>query len=159
MPNWIEGTLKLRGKADDIRRFFNEGLGNNSCYTDVEEQVTDDSNEGCLDFAFNDEPYIRGTRRAFVTSDGLCVDVCDKAQDLTVCVNVKQAWGFICDKDDESAWRKISDEYNLDLKLYGIECGMEFTEEVIILKLKKPIINVRHYEDWMWECPFPNMGG
>lgn len=26
MPNWIEGTMKLRGKQEDIKRFFREGL-------------------------------------------------------------------------------------------------------------------------------------
>lgn len=26
MPNWIEGTMKLRGKRDDISRFIHEGI-------------------------------------------------------------------------------------------------------------------------------------
>lgn len=26
MPNWIEETMKLRGKRDDIRRFIHEGI-------------------------------------------------------------------------------------------------------------------------------------
>ena len=26
MPNWIDGTLKLRGRREDIGRFFREGV-------------------------------------------------------------------------------------------------------------------------------------
>lgn len=26
MPNWIEGTIKLRGTYEDLKRFVNEGL-------------------------------------------------------------------------------------------------------------------------------------
>ena len=26
MPNWIEGTMKLRGKMSDIKRFIDEGI-------------------------------------------------------------------------------------------------------------------------------------
>ena len=33
MPNWIEGTMKLRGKRQDIRRFFLEGLEPSNCPT------------------------------------------------------------------------------------------------------------------------------
>lgn len=36
---------------------------------------------------------------------------------------------------------------------------MEFTQEVIIIRGGKTIVNEKQYEDWMWECPFPNMGG
>ena len=33
MPNWIEGTMKLRGKRENIRRFFLEGLDPSSWLT------------------------------------------------------------------------------------------------------------------------------
>lgn len=26
MPNWIEGTMKVRGKAEDLIRFFENGF-------------------------------------------------------------------------------------------------------------------------------------
>lgn len=43
MPNWIEGTMKLRGKRSDIKRFFEEGV-TTSTYLG-EEQITDRSDK------------------------------------------------------------------------------------------------------------------
>ena len=159
MPNWIEGTLKLRGKREDIRKFFREGL-QPSDWPKPEDrigQIIDCSLEDELYFKFNHEPHIAGTRRAFIT---------DKSAVMTeesgvVCVNVKQALAFYAgsDSNDLKTWKDISDKYNVDIKLYGIERGMEFTQEIIILRGEKPIVNERRYEDWDWDCPFPNIGG
>lgn len=55
MPNWIEGTLKLRGKREDIRRFLKNEITASTWYgetPDVSEQVIDDSGDDYLDFGF-----------------------------------------------------------------------------------------------------------
>lgn len=44
MPNWIKGTMKLRGKRQDIARFFREGLDASGRHK-LEDQVKDDSGE------------------------------------------------------------------------------------------------------------------
>lgn len=160
MPNWIEGTMKLRGKREDIYRFFKEGLDPSSWAgesTKIEEQVFDYSGENYLDFCFKDQPHIKETRRAFITD----TEVYMENDTGIVCVDVKQAWGFDAGRETEDLanWEAISDEYNLDIKLFGIESGMEYTQEVIIIRGRKPIVNVKQYEDWEWDCPFPNMGG
>ena len=160
MPNWIEGTMKLRGKREDIKRFFDEGLEASSYAgeaSDIKEQVVDDSGNDYLDYAFKDEPHIAGTRRAFITDDNVYME--DK--EGIACVDVKQAWAFDAGRDskDLDNWKAISDKYNIDIRLFGIEMGMQFTQEIIILRGRSPIENVRRYEDWDWECPFPNMGG
>ena len=159
MPNWIEGTLKLRGKQENIRRFFREGLQPSSWPKpeDSVGQIIDRSAENELYFEFNNEPHIVGTRRAFITDESAYMS----EESGVVCVNVKQAWAFHVGSgsNDLEAWKGISDKYNVDIKLYGIERGMEFTQEIIILRGEKPIVNERQYEDWDWDCPFPNMGG
>lgn len=160
MPNWIEGTMKLRGKREDIKRFFLEGLEPSTWAGEINnlsDQVIDNSADDDLDFSFRDEPHIKDTRRAFITDDNVYMD--DEAG--VACVNVKQAWAFDAGRDTEDLdnWKAISDKFNVDIKLYGIECGMEFTQEVIIIRGCRPIVNKKHYEDWDWECPFPNMGG
>lgn len=159
MPNWIKGTLKLRGKQEDIRRFFREGL-QPSDWPKPEDrvgQIIDRSAENELCFEFDREPHIVGTRRAFITDKSAYMS----EESGVVCVNVKQAWAFHAgsESNDLEAWEGISDKYNVDIKLYGIERGMEFTQEIIILRGQKPIVNERQYEDWDWDCPFPNMGG
>lgn len=159
MPNWIKGTMKLRGKRENIRRFFREGLDPSDWPKpeDRENQVIDESNDDELLFYFRNEPHIKGTRRAFITGENAYM-VEDEG---VVCVDVKQAWSFNADRENEDLkkWKSISDEYDLDIKLFGIECGMEFTQEIIILRNREPIINVKRYADWEWECKFPNMGG
>lgn len=98
------------------------------------------------------------TRRLFITdgsasmydNEGVC------------CFNIKQAWCFINDDKDLQAIKNIANKYNVDIKLFGYECGMEFSEEVIAVHNRdtlKIVNNTKSYEDWNWGCPFPNMGG
>ena len=162
MPNWCEGTMKLRGKAKDILRFFHEGLDASTWLggEKIEDQVFDNSGDGELYFNFKHEPHIKDTRRAFITGDSVECYYDNEDEDIVACVNVKQAWAFAADDGgDLKKWQEISNEYNVDIRLFGIEMGMEFTQEVIIIRGQKPIVNEKQYEDWMWECPFPNMGG
>ena len=157
MPNWIEGTLKLRGDREHIKKFFLEGLELSSWFGEesrIEDQVIDQSDNeyDYLCFEFVGEPYIAGTRRAFITGDYAEMS----GAYGTCCVNVKQAWRF---SQDVNIWEEIAKTYDVDLKLYGIECGTEVVEEVIIIRGHRPIVNHIGYGDWMWECPFPCMGG
>lgn len=160
MPNWIEGTMKLRGKRGDIKRFLDGELGVSSWRGEVskkEDQIIDESGDGYIEYTFKDKPHILGTRRAFVTDDYLYMG----DDEGVVCLKIKQAWSFDASGDRElEVWGEKAEKYNLDIKLYGIERGVCFCQEVIVLHEKKQIINnVIQYEDWDWECPFPNMGG
>lgn len=161
MPNWCEGTLKLRGKQKDILKFFREGLDASTWIggEKIEDQVVDKCGDGGIYFEFKDEPHIKGTRRAFITDDSVYCDFDNEEEENVACVNVKQAWAFTADDSDLKKWQKISDDYNVDVRLFGIECGMEFSLEVIIIRGQKPIVNELQYSNWMWECPFPRMGG
>ena len=159
MPNWIEGTLKLRGKREDIRRFLKNEIVASTWYgetPDVSEQVIDDSGDDYLDFTFKDEPWIKDTRRAFITSKYFLM-----TEDYGVAVfDIKQAWSFHATDKDLERWKEISQKYKVDLKLYGIECGVGFCHEIIITDEGNRVIeNEIQYEDWDWDCPFPNMGG
>lgn len=157
MPNWIEGTLKLRGKREDIKRFFDEGLEASSWADpkDREDQVMDYSGENYISYGFKNLTWIKDTRRAFIQNQEIEMD----DEEGVLCLDVKQAWGFSRDESDLDQWKAISDEYNLDLKLFGVEHGMQFTQEVIIIRGRSPIVNVTKYENWDWDCPFPRMGG
>ena len=159
MPNWIEGTMKLRGKREDIYRFFKEGLNPSSWAGEIrkiEDQVFDYGGEDYLDISFKNQPHIARTRRAFITGDNVFME----DDEGIVCVNVKQAWAFsVKGEEDLEIWKNISKKYNIDIRLFDIECGMQFTQEIIIVRGREAIINERQYEDWDWECPFPNMGG
>lgn len=155
MPNWIKGSLKLRGKKEDIRRFFNEGVEDSAvCDKEHENSVIDKSDGGMLWFEFYNEPYIKTTRRAFIESE--CAEMYG---DYGVCVvDIKQAWGFDAGDNGLQNWKDIAQKYNLDIRLYGIESGMEFCQEIIITKETFEYKEIK-YDNWDWDCPFPRMGG
>ena len=163
MPNWIEGTMKLRGKQKDIKRFFDEGLEPSSWFWEnkLDDQVIDESGDEYLEYSFKDEPHVIGTRRMFILNTTIYM-----YKEEGVCtVPIKQAWSFSARDSDEEKLIEIADKFHIDIKLYGIECGIQFCQEVLVLhgnEEKQGDIkynNVVQYEDWDWECPFPHMGG
>ena len=168
MPNWIEGTMKLRGEKKDIKRFFEEGIGvykfeigtDKNGKADIKEIEIDknewlkieyEDEEGFeVSLSYGFEPYIKGTRRAFIIEKDVIYVFCGHA-----CFNIRQAWDFIPDNFVE-----LAKTYNLDIRLFGIEKGMEFAREVEISKTGEIIIDKEiTYDDFVWECPFPNLGG
>ena len=155
MPNWMEGTLKIRGTSENIVRFFTEGLGQPSGKYEnaqMSELVHDCSSAPYYEFAFENDPWVKDTHRAFLS--GECEWEDDPDEPFTVLVDVRQAWKF---KPDE--WRDIAQKYNLNFRLYGFERGGQFCQEIEIRNGVITLYKIIRYEDWGWECPMPKMGG
>lgn len=157
MPNWIEGTLKLRGSSENLKRFFDNAIQPCFSYNPKmqkrEDFITCNYGE---DNEFNEvniksDAYIENTSRAFV--DHECYIYWEKEY-TTVCIPIRQAWCFVTEE-----WVEISKKYNLDVRLYGFEQGMEFCKEVEIIDGEVTMDNKIKYNDWDWECPMPRMGG
>ena len=167
MPNWIEGTMKLRGKMSDIKRFIEDGIGlydflgeNKRPKADCIKDSSYDETE--LDYHIFNEPHVEGTRRMFIRDS----DIWMNKPEGVCCFNIKQAWSFTAhEPTDKENLIALADKYNVDIRLYGIECGMEFIQEVIVHhghdseKGKIVLDNCIQFEEWAWECPFPDMGG
>lgn len=156
MPNWIEGTLKLRGKSENLKRFFNEYVRPSGWLTDNEgreviEFIQTNFDGNYCEASIMHEPYIKGTTRAFLGEDDYVY--WDEAY-ATIALDIKQAW---CFKREEFA--KISEECGIDIRLYGFERGMEFCQDVEIIDGEVVKDNVIEYDDWDWECPCPKKGG
>ena len=166
MPNWIEGTMKLRGKISDIKRFIDEGICGYDFIGETKSPKSDyikDSSYGEdeLDYEIFNNPHVEGTRRMFIRDSHIWMN----KPEGVCCFNIKQAWSFTsCDADEENL-KALADKYNVDIRLFGIEQGMEFIQEVIVHhgndseKGKIVLNNCIQFEDWDWECPFPEMGG
>lgn len=168
MPNWCEGTFKVRGKIKDIRCWVKENL---SCYK--AEFVETSDNEG---------------EWTYIETENAIVDVFPELEDEFV-VDIKylahinlsdrhfiKEGEYDCISNDngtavlvlrfQSAWTieatpfiEMSKRYNVDFRIYGCERGAEFNQEIIIengkLKKDKEI----KFDDYEWECPFPDLGG
>lgn len=148
MPNWAEGSLKLRGKKENIASALKEML--------LSETVTlEDKYDGTLLKFNNTAPYfhINETRRAFISQKQ--IEVWLEEEFCTVELdNFKQAWSAIPEN-----YQGISSKFDVDIKIFTFERGMEFTQEIEISK-GKIIKNVCYeYDDYQWEVPFSNLGG
>ncbi len=156
MPNWIEGTMKLRGKKENIMRFLDTEIVANSAGGDISDYVERDISEDYVEYEFKNDPYVNGTRGMFVDESHIYMD----DEDECVCLDIRQAWSFSPRGDEDLLlWEDFAKKYNIDIKLFGIECGIQFTQEVIAIRGERVINNEKQYEDWEWDCPFPNMGG
>ncbi|VSZ18911.1 Uncharacterised protein [Streptococcus pneumoniae] len=148
MPNWAKGSLKLRGRSKNISSALKEML--------LSDTVTlEEKYDGTLLEFNNTAPYfyINGTRRAFI--DQKQIEVWLEEEFCTVELdNFEQAWSAIPEN-----YQEISSEFDVDIKIFTFECGIEFTQEIEISK-GKIIKNVcNEYDDYQWEVPFSNLGG
>lgn len=183
MPNWVEGSLKLRGKYDDIMRFFEDGINvyqhkwdfeknesiesilDKSVWLRMDESVISgrqhpsfpDGLRECEIYLSSDEPYVyvEGTNRAFLDGDQYIYVSERKDSDTVAPMRIRQAWDF----RDEN-WVEIAKKYNCDVRLWGSECGMCFERIVDISRDGTINMSVTNkYSDWEWEAVFPWMGG
>lgn len=148
MPNQAEGSLKLRGKSENIASALKQMLLNNTV-------TLEDEYDGTLLKFNNTAPYfyINGTRRAFF--DHKQIEVWLEEKFCTVELdNFKQAWSAIPEN-----YQEISSKFDVDIKIFTFERGMEFTQEIEISK-GEIIKNICYeYDDYQWEVPFSNLGG
>lgn len=148
MPNWAKGSLKLRGRSENIASALKEML--------LSDTVTlKNEYDGTLLIFNSTGPhfYINGTRRAFIDQKQIEVWLEEKFCTIEL-VNFKQAWSAIPEN-----YQEISSKFDVDIKIFTFERGMEFTQEIEISK-GEIIKNVcSNYDDYQWEVPFSNLGG
>ena len=150
MPNWIEGTMKLRGKAADLIRFFDNGFD----MTVEKREYSDD-----VVYTIGDFVYVNGSRRAF-TLEAFDQEISKNPDDVQIAlIPIRQAWSFTPYQGAEQRWIDLAKEYNLDVRLQGFERGIEFYQDVEIVNGEMVRNDCITYPDWDWDCPMPRMGG
>ena len=149
MPNWCEGTLKVRGTKENLTRFILEGLHPVGFLGDKREPLELDD---CGDVTCKHDCWIEGTHRGFVTN--LDVWVSEIESIGVVCLETKFAWGI-----EAKQLLDVCKKYNVDVKIYAFEKGMEFNQHIEIVdgKIIKDI--EIQFDDYTWECICPTMGG
>lgn len=176
MPNWISGTLKVRGKYEDVKKFYTEGVERVETKWDIKQQDTfyveipkdewmevhesgETGQRECLitfknGGNYGDWTYVKDTKRAFISSNEIWFYENGRGEPVIGISQINKAWEF-----KEEDWIDISKSYNVDIRLFGFECGMQFGEEIEIINGKTTLYKTIKYDDWNWECPFPDMGG
>lgn len=178
MPNWIEGSIKVRGPRENVKKFFTEGIhiyqnrpvkpgdkyfdgseipkNVKTAYLPIPKEEwmhTTEYDNGDIDIYFFGEnerwAHVEGSKRAFIT-DEIYIH---KEKDLYIGVSqVHQAWGF--ETDD---WIEISKKYHVDIRLWGLEGGMQFGQEIEIHDGNVIIDKDMVYDTWT--MPLPWIGG
>lgn len=166
MPNWIQGSLKVRGSYDNVKNFFvkglnayrgNEMLDKKDWVLDIDEYNEPGEREFSMDIKPDTWVYVEDTRRAFVTSNHICFYEGAYKENPSLVVaacEINQAWCF-----EEDDWASISKEYNVDIRLWGLEQGVQFGQEIEIIDGEVIKNEEFKYDDWDWDCPLPWFGG
>lgn len=172
MPNWIEGTFRCRGSKENVKKFIMEGLQPISTLLGEEkikrkiELDDDDYIEISFELDNKDENskkkhpeelYIPHTKRNFILLEYGCISAhkCQKSNDFIFATNYKGAWAI-----DKEEIVSVAEEYQIDIRVNGYECGMEF--EQLVEVNRRGVIRCEsfiQYEDYTWECPMPLLGG
>ena len=160
MPNWAEGTLKVRGIAQNVCDFFVKGV---NVYDKMGDRLCESKknvHNYSADFfsyliSFGDTAFIEGTTRAFVDDCPMVEISADSGNEkVTIAVPFKQAWDVMGDE----FWA-ISKKYDIDIRVNAYERGTEFSREVIIEKGVKTLDKTTEYDNYTWDCPMPLLGG
>lgn len=162
MPNWCEGMLKIRGKHENVFKLLVENLQVWKTIVirepGIDVRMELDTEAIKIDMEFNEieldkEAYIKGTHRNFVTSDYVNVW---KRKDGSACIAVefKAAWDV-----KPEPYIELGKNYNVDIKIEAFERGMEFSRYILIKNGKLEENKKSEYEDYVWDCVMPNLGG
>ncbi len=155
MPNWSEGTLKVRGTKDNLKKFVLEGMQQVDFIGNVLEPLELDES---YSVKLSDEAYhfyIKGTTRGFV--EQIEIDMCflnEEREKPILMLDVKFSWAVNVEE-----LSKISKKYDVDLKIYTFEKGMEFNQDIEIIKGKIVKDVEMKFDDYEWDCICPSLGG
>ena len=170
MPNWCEGNIRLRGTKKNIIDF----ITNEIVCTKYDEE-TDDyieekpliekdviANNVCsINLAVPSDCsggfYFRNTYRNFIFSSEteICFPDSEDDEEIVVCIDdFNAAWSL-----KDAGWIEHAMKYNIDIRIFGFEHGMEFSQILTISREGEADCKTTEYSDWFWDCPFPNLGG
>lgn len=158
MPNWCVGDLKVRGKKEDIVNFIKKELfvlGGSIFDREYKEPEVIVDKCSIEVPNSNDGLWFRNLNRTrFSQSIDLYFDE-DDGEILTLNLGeIQSAWGT-----DTKGLTKISKKYNLDFKIYAYEKGMQFNIDYEVHKGEVIKNDEITYDDYVWECTNPDIGG
>ena len=172
VPNWCEGSLRIRGNSEDILKFLRntlvvyhgkidhemnppeyvEKLIDRSLWCEEEEEMFEGITYHYIFIKDKENPHIEGTHRGFVMDEEISFR---KSEKSCVALHYEQAWTF-----NSEEWVKFSKEYGLDFRLYGVDQGACFVQEIEVIHGRLTVCkNDKYGESFDWDCLTPWLGG
>lgn len=168
MPNWAEGSLKIRGPIKNIKRFLDEGIQKKQLNTfgkEMDENIVffNDWSDECgieYEYHFVGISHIKHTSRAFIDPEivqyGEYAEIVGKStEDIdTIALPFKQAWKVVA-----KSFEEISKEYEIDISIHTFEKGVEFEQDILIKDGEIVKDEIIEYDDYRFESALPMLGG
>lgn len=157
MANWSEGVLRVHGRNKDLINFMKNGI-REIIRVDMQLQLKEPKVK-VTDYEVylhsNNDLYIEGSCRMFSedTEISLYWDG-EPEEENTLAFNIKQAWAVSSEN-----LKTLSRKYKIDFRITTYEKGMEFSQEIEVISGKITKDTQRNFDDYLWECENPLMGG
>lgn len=158
MPNWCKGSLKVRGKISDLKKFVQQGLEPVSYIGDALEPLVFTTEDETSFFVRENKVslWMKGTHRHFCEPNYIEVYADDQETPVIMILPMKAAWSI-----DAEPLQELCKKFHVDMKIQGFERGMEFSQviEIVIVKLFKMKnftitigIGIAHARKWVGEA-------
>ena len=151
MPNWCVGALRVRGKQKDLQNFVLNGL--EPCDPFEKEHAKLELDE----FGYvccNEKCWIEGTTRGFVNDLDVYFEEYEDDSIRTIALDAEFAWAI-----NSEELLKVCQKYHVDMRIHAFERGLEFNQEIEIINGKITKDSYFEFQDYVWECICPDMGG
>ena len=146
MPNWCEGTLKIRGTAKQVLAFVKTAF-------EAGEYMIDDNNDLYLFVSLKDNAWLKGSKWAFC-SGYIEIETASEDEKGVAAINFMQAWNIRTED-----LLRLAKETGVDLKIYAFEQGVQFNRDIEIVDGEVIKDDVIKFDNYLWDCICPLIGG
>lgn len=156
MPNWCEGTLRVRGSKENLTKFLKESLVKqifNHQSTTIKEELLQIDDE-LEEIEIQKKTRIIGLGRCFIETDYIFPRKIKNSKLYVVAIPCKTSWSFKAE-----TLLDLATKYKIDIRVYGFELGMEFNQDIEIIDGKITKDNCIEFDNYDWDCIMPNLGG
>ena len=168
MPNWCEGYLRVRGTKKNVVRLFTETLKevtlDPKTWETTEEAPEIRETEWSTIISLKDKErnytfYMKDSRRHFIEAKEIEIyyDDAEDEDEIIFVTKMKGAWGI-----ETEYIRKLSEMFNVDIKVDAYELGMGFSQHMEFHKgkvIREDCTEFRGDLVWKWDCECPDFGG
>lgn len=147
MPNWCEGNLRIRGTIKQLAEFMKNAVDAD----DVTKYIETDTE---IDIYLKDgATWLRGSQRAFVMGE-IVAKAKSPAEKKAVALDYRSAWLV-----ESDVLLNLAIKSGVDIRLNAYERGAEFNRNIEIIGGKLVKDETIKFDDYVWECPCPLIGG
>lgn len=147
MPNWCEGNLRIRGTIKQLAEFVKNAVDDEDVTKYVETDTSIDI------YLKNGATYLRGSQRTFIMGE-IFAEAKSPAEKKAVAFDFRSAWGL-----ESDVLLDLAIKSGVDIRLYTYDRGAEINRNVEIIGGKMVKDETISFDDYVWECQCPLIGG